>query len=99
MTLHPNPTHLLNIIRYTVCHPSIDASMLPRCDQLTGNVQHNGDDAIMLLEKNGQAVVDTFGAFGADPGSSWTVCGDTSATVCLFSKIIGKQAQQIVYLL
>jgi hypothetical protein len=67
--------------RYTVCHTAIAATMVPRCDQLTSAIQHNGDDVVMLLMRADQSVVDTFGTFGPDPGSSWTVCGLTTATV------------------
>lgn len=38
----------------------------------------NGDDAI-TLEKDG-VVVDAFGNIGTDPGDSWTVSGDNTAT-------------------
>jgi len=38
----------------------------------------NGDDAI-TLEKSG-VVVDVFGTVGTDPGDSWTVSGDATAT-------------------
>jgi hypothetical protein len=38
----------------------------------------NGDDVI-TLEKDG-AVVDVFGNIGIDPGDSWTVSGDNTAT-------------------
>ena len=38
----------------------------------------NGDDAIMLEKE--ETVIDAFGMVGVDPGGSWTISGNTSAT-------------------
>jgi len=39
----------------------------------------NGNDAI-TIEKNG-VVIDVFGAVGTDPGTSWTIAGDTKGAI------------------
>jgi predicted extracellular nuclease len=55
---------------YVLCHPSIAAATLPRCQRTSSTViNFNGDDAL-TLEREG-SVVDQFGQVGFDPGSAW----------------------------
>ncbi|MCY7316973.1 MAG: ExeM/NucH family extracellular endonuclease [Rubrivivax sp.] len=59
-----------------LCHPNIDAAVLPRCQRTSGSVLNfNGDDAL-TLERDG-VIVDQFGQVGFDPGTAW-VDGDVS---------------------
>ena len=63
---------------YVLCHPSIAATALPRCQKTSSAViNFNGDDAL-TLERDG-AVVDQFGQVGFDPGSAWTGGGLSTA--------------------
>jgi uncharacterized repeat protein (TIGR02543 family) len=55
---------------FVVVNSSAATNMLAIADK-TGTVQFNGDDAIGLF-KNG-VLIDIFGVFELDPGSSWTV--------------------------
>ena len=70
---------------YIVCHSSADQSILDHCDE-THNGLSNGDDAYCLVQCSGACAdestdstdfttVDCVGDIGADPGSSWDVCG------------------------
>lgn len=43
----------------------------------SGLVNFNGDDAISLLRNN--TIIDVFGQIGTDPGTSWTISGDSGA--------------------
>lgn len=52
---------------YVIAHKDISDSS--QVDLLVGNLQHNGDDAI-VLEKQGQ-IIDVIGKVGQDPGSQW----------------------------
>ena len=45
---------------------------------LTPSHAHVNRYLLILLATD--TVIDTFGMLGPDPGSSWTVCGDTTAT-------------------
>jgi hypothetical protein len=54
---------------FVICHGSADAALLPLCDQLTGSLNFNGDDAVALA--CGGVVMDVIGQIGFDPGSSW----------------------------
>ena len=63
---------------YAVCHSSF-AGDLSLCDE-TRTLYHNGDDAQGLLHAASEEVLDLYGAFGADPGSGWAVCGEADAT-------------------
>ncbi len=44
----------------------------------SGNLSHNGDDAIGLAKNS--TLIDAVGEDGADPGSGWDVAGTTNAT-------------------
>jgi len=54
---------------FVVAHTSASDAIKAVADQLTGSINHNGDDAYVLM-KAGQ-VVDSFGQVGTDPGSAW----------------------------
>lgn len=59
---------------FVVVHPSANATLLALANQ-TGNLNFNGDDAVVL--KRGTDVIDVIGQVGYDPGSEWG-SGDTS---------------------
>jgi len=59
---------------YTICNPSFSGAA--SCDQTSGSINHNGDDAFAL--ECGGVVVDTFGANTGDPGSAWSGGGVTT---------------------
>ena len=61
---------------YVIANPSADAAILEKADLQTGSLSHNGDDAYTLVK--GDAVVDSFGRVGEDPGSAWG-SGDSSS--------------------
>lgn len=61
-TLAPGAVHV-------VCNGSLEGA-LTLCDQTSGTVTHNGDDAYDLFCDG--AVMDTFGQIGVDPGVEWT---------------------------
>ena len=68
---------------YVVCHGSADDTITAVCDQ-TNSYLSNGDDVLALV-KGGESsftILDTLGDAWSDtdPGSSWTVCGDTGGT-------------------
>lgn len=54
---------------YVVANTSANAEIKAQADQLTSNINHNGDDAYILYK--GTAIVDIFGQVGEDPGSRW----------------------------
>ncbi|WP_416308016.1 ExeM/NucH family extracellular endonuclease [Neptunicella sp. SCSIO 80796] len=54
---------------FVLAHPSAIQSILDVADQITGSINHNGDDAYVLF-KDG-VVIDSFGQVGVDPGSEW----------------------------
>lgn len=58
---------------FVVCNTSSQASLLALADQITGSLNHNGDDAYDLFD--GSTVLDVFGDIGCDPGSEWTAAG------------------------
>ena len=68
---------------YVICHGSADDEIQGYCDE-TFSYLSNGDDVIALVygTEDSFTVVDTVGDAwsSTDPGSSWTVCGDSSAT-------------------
>lgn len=53
---------------HVVCHGSIDP--LAMCDETSGTINHNGDDAYDLFCAG--MVVDTFGQIGFRPATEWT---------------------------
>jgi predicted extracellular nuclease len=54
---------------YVIANSSASADVLNKADLDTGGSWYNGDDAIIL--RQGDTVIDSFGQFGVDPGSSW----------------------------
>jgi hypothetical protein len=56
---------------FVVCNGSI--TDLTNCDQLSGSINFNGDDAVGL--SCGGATVDVFGQIGFDPGTAWSAGG------------------------
>ena len=58
---------------YVVCHSSSDEAIKAECDMEMG-LWWNGDDAVGLAEND--VLLDAVGSDGADPGSSFDVCGN-----------------------
>ncbi|WP_350348436.1 ExeM/NucH family extracellular endonuclease [Agromyces sp. G08B096] len=54
---------------HVVAHASASAAILAAAAQTNGSGWFNGDDAIVL--RAGDAVVDSFGQVGVDPGTEW----------------------------
>lgn len=55
---------------FVICNGSFDVGMIGLCDQTSGTVNHNGNDAYDLFCSG--MVVDTFGQIGFDPSPEWT---------------------------
>lgn len=60
--INPGEVHIL-------CHNQADSILLGRADQVSGELDFNGDDAL-VLKQNGKAL-DCIGQVGQDPGSQW----------------------------
>lgn len=60
---------------YVIADDGADAAILAETDLASGSSFFNGDDAVVL--RQGDAVVDSLGQVGFDPGSEWG-SGDTS---------------------
>jgi hypothetical protein len=69
---------------YTICNSSIDSTYRPLCDDTSGGISFNGDDALELV-CNG-ATLDVFGQIGVDPGSEWSGGGVGTANQTLGRK-------------
>ncbi|MET1255222.1 ExeM/NucH family extracellular endonuclease [Aliikangiella maris] len=54
---------------YVLAHASANSSILAVADQTQGSGWFNGDDAVVLTR--GNAVIDSIGQIGVDPGSQW----------------------------
>lgn len=68
------------VIAYESGSNTANATILAEADlTIAGVVNFNGDDALEMYY-NG-VLVDVFGIVGTDPGTSWTVAGNSSATV------------------
>ena len=70
---------------YLAAHSSADPAILAVADETTGTGLFNGDDALVL--RHGDAVIDSFGQLGVDPGSEWAGGGQDDTlrrlpTVC-----------------
>jgi len=61
---------------WVISHPSADAGLLALADQTSGNMNWNGDDAVVLTD--GGTFLDVIGQVGFDPGTSWTNGGVTT---------------------
>ncbi len=71
---------LQNNSTYVIAHADAAVEITTLADVLNSNiVNFNGDDALVLL--NNSVGIDIFGIVGNDPGTSWTVAGNTSATL------------------
>jgi predicted extracellular nuclease len=56
---------------WVIAHPLADPAVLALADQTDGNINFNGDDALVLVFA-GTQVVDSFGRVGEDPGDYWS---------------------------
>ncbi len=54
---------------FVLAQGSADAAILAQADQTNSGSWFNGDDAIVL--RKGQAIIDSIGQIGFDPGSEW----------------------------
>jgi len=59
--------------RYVMCNIQAQAELLSTCDQSTGSLSFNGNDAIALVCDD--VIVDVIGEIGFDPDTSWSVNG------------------------
>jgi hypothetical protein len=57
---------------YVVCNGQASDAIKDQCDQESGTISFNGDDAVALV-KAGSTTIDVIGQIGQDPGSEWTV--------------------------
>jgi len=62
---------------FVIANPSAVAAILDVADQTSGDLNFNGDDALVLVK--GGAVVDRFGQRGFDPGSAWECANGSTA--------------------
>jgi hypothetical protein len=60
---------------YVLCNGRADENLAPLCDQTSGALSFNGDDAVSLVCDG--VTVDVFGQIGMDPGAAWEA-GDIS---------------------
>ena len=63
---------------WVIVNPSADAALLGLADQTDGNINFNGNDALVLTYAGSQPV-DSFGQVGVDPGSYWSCDEGTTA--------------------
>jgi len=56
---------------WVLANPQSEAALLALADQTSGNINFNGDDALVLVFA-GTQVVDSFGRVGEDPGNFWS---------------------------
>jgi len=63
---------------YVVCNPNADGYILDYCEEQFDTISHNGNDAYCLFLVT--STVDCFGDSEANPGSAWSVAGDSAAT-------------------
>ena len=54
---------------WVIANNAANATILAAADQVTGNMNFNGDDAV-VLKKNG-VIIDVLGQIGFDPGTEW----------------------------
>lgn len=54
---------------YVLCKSTAGATLSSICDRATGSINFNGDDALVL--RCNDAVHDSFGQLGFDPGDAW----------------------------
>lgn len=78
-----SPSYTIDLTGYTIganeClvlasnNANTDDAIKAVADILTGSINFNGDDAIVLMNTLTDTVIDSFGIVGTDPGSSWDV--------------------------
>ena len=56
---------------FVIGHSKSDSAIQSAANQLTGKLNFNGDDAVVLLHND--TVIDSIGQIGFDPGSEWGV--------------------------
>ncbi len=56
---------------WVIVNPQADPALLALANQTDGNLNFNGDDALVLVFAGSQ-VVDSFGQVGVDPGDFWS---------------------------
>ena len=56
---------------WVIAHPQSEAALLALADQTDGDLNFNGNDALVLVFA-GTQVVDSFGRVGEDPGEFWS---------------------------
>ena len=61
---------------WVVCDNDASSSFVGQSDQISFSTFYNGDDAVVLA-KNGTAI-DIIGRIGEDPGSDWSVSGNST---------------------
>ena len=62
---------------WVIVNPQAEPALLALADQTDGNLNFNGDDALVLMFA-GTTVVDSFGRVGEDPGDYWgCILGNT----------------------
>lgn len=66
---------------FVIANPSGEAALLAVADQLSSEINFNGDDTIVLMRN--QSVIDCFGQIGFDPGSAWTCDGGSTVNATL----------------
>lgn len=67
---------------FVICNPLAETALLVKADQTDGNINFNGDDALVLT-LGGSTVIDSFGRVGEDPGSFWSCIEGTTANSTL----------------
>lgn len=55
---------------FVVAPTNANATILGKANQTFGTAWFNGDDAV-VLKNSGNAIIDSFGQIGVDPGSEW----------------------------
>lgn len=63
---------------WVIANPSSGPELLAMADQTDGNINFNGNDALVLTYAGTQPV-DSFGRVGEDPGSYWSCAEGTTA--------------------
>ncbi|MEZ5022238.1 MAG: lamin tail domain-containing protein [Chitinophagales bacterium] len=61
---------------YVICNSSAASSFTNQADLTNGGLGFNGDDAIVL--RRNTTILDVFGRVGQDPGSQWSVGGNST---------------------
>ncbi|MBP7204979.1 MAG: DUF5017 domain-containing protein [Candidatus Cloacimonetes bacterium] len=89
--LTPNIVPLTGLLAngdvYVMANPSANASILALADITSGNVNFNGDDALVLRKISTDTIVDIFGRMGEDPGTAWGTAPLTTVNQTLRRKI------------